>query len=64
MTKAEKIILKTIRELKLREGVGVLIALSGGADSAALLCAMHNINSAFGFKLYACHVNHMIRGRS
>ncbi len=62
MTKAEKIILKTIRELKLREGVGVLIALSGGADSAALLCAMHNINSAFGFKLYACHVNHMIRG--
>ena len=36
----------------------VLIALSGGADSVALL----HVLKALGYDVYAAHINHMIRG--
>lgn len=39
----------------------VLIGLSGGADSAALLHIMCAIASRHGFKVYAAHVNHGLR---
>lgn len=42
----------------------VLIGLSGGADSVALLLAMHELLLCKACKEIACvHVNHMIRGR-
>ncbi len=43
-------------------GKSFLVALSGGADSVSLLCAMHSLSQNNSFKLIACHVNHMIRG--
>lgn len=39
----------------------LLLALSGGADSAALLYLLCSLRSLRGFKLYAAHVNHSIR---
>lgn len=36
----------------------LLVGLSGGADSAALLLCLHEL----GFNVTACHVNHCIRG--
>lgn len=39
----------------------VLLALSGGADSAALLDLLAEHCAACGAKLYAAHVDHMIR---
>ena len=42
----------------IKDGERVLIALSGGADSVALLYALKSMNYA----LCAAHVNHMIRG--
>ena len=38
----------------------VLVGLSGGADSVALLLALKRFFK--GLNLFACHVNHMIRG--
>jgi tRNA(Ile)-lysidine synthase len=43
----------------------LLVALSGGADSVALLCALKSIEPVLkrdGHEIYACHVNHGLRG--
>ena len=40
----------------------ILVALSGGADSVALLCALRDYAAAHGTPLRAAHVNHGIRG--
>ena len=42
------------------ESDNILVALSGGADSVALLLSLKEYYPAL--KLYACHVNHMLRG--
>jgi len=39
----------------------VTVALSGGADSVALLRAMILLRPEYGFELSACHVNHGLR---
>lgn len=44
------------------QGASVLLALSGGADSACLLHLLCAAKKHFGFELYAAHVNHGIRG--
>ncbi len=41
---------------------GVLVALSGGADSVFLLRLLAALSARDGFKLLALHVNHGIRG--
>lgn len=43
-------------------GKNLCVCLSGGADSVSLLSAMTAIREKFGFNLFACHFNHMIRG--
>lgn len=42
----------------------VIVALSGGADSMALLNALYMLRGEYGIVLEACHVNHGIRGAS
>ncbi len=55
--------LKLIEEQKLiKKGDRVLVGLSGGADSVALLLFLNEIKEEFSLTLYACHVNHGIRG--
>lgn len=46
----------------IKSGDNVVVALSGGADSVTLLHCLNTIKDEFGFKLYACHVNHNLRG--
>ena len=46
----------------LPKGSGLLLGLSGGADSVMLLTALNSLSSRYGFILEAVHVNHMIRG--
>lgn len=43
-------------------GQGVLIALSGGADSVALAYALCRVRAREGWRLWAAHVNHGMRG--
>lgn len=40
----------------------ILIGLSGGADSMALLHALLELKEEMGCSLFACHVNHGLRG--
>lgn len=44
------------------EGKRVVVALSGGADSMALLTVLYRLRDEYGLTLEACHVNHGIRG--
>lgn len=45
-------------------GQGVVAAVSGGADSVALLMCLHALAPRLGFTLYAAHLHHGIRGES
>ncbi|MCH5195387.1 MAG: tRNA lysidine(34) synthetase TilS [Oscillospiraceae bacterium] len=47
----------------LRGGETAVCALSGGADSTALLLALKEISGEIGFELKACHLNHGLRGK-
>ena len=46
----------------LGEGDCVAAAVSGGADSVSLLCALKSLEKELGITLCACHVNHRLRG--
>lgn len=40
----------------------VTVALSGGADSVTLLCALCTLKNELGIKISAAHLNHCLRG--
>ena len=42
----------------------ILIALSGGIDSMALVYAAHSLSKQLNFKLHALTINHNLRGDS
>ena len=46
----------------LSRGDSVIVGLSGGADSCALLTALCGLRESMELKIYACHVNHGLRG--
>ena len=50
------------RQMQPMHGQGVLIALSGGADSVALAWALCRIRDKEGWRLWVAHVNHGLRG--
>ena len=56
-------LLEAVEAFSLLDGVeDVTVALSGGADSMALLVALSNLRERLGINLYAAHFNHKIRG--
>lgn len=50
------------RECSLTPGSHVLAAVSGGADSVALLCLLASVRASFPISLSCAHVEHGIRG--
>ena len=54
------------REGLLQSGTPLRLAaaVSGGADSMALLLLLRQLQPKFGYTLSACHVNHGLRGQS
>jgi tRNA(Ile)-lysidine synthase len=62
----DKMILRKITEMidkyhMLEYGEGVVVGLSGGPDSTCLLHALFSLREKYNIKLYAVHLNHMIR---
>jgi tRNA(Ile)-lysidine synthetase-like protein len=56
-------LLKTIRKQgSMRAGDRVAAAVSGGADSVALLCLLLELRGELGIVLSVAHVNHKLRG--
>ncbi|MFH1314399.1 MAG: tRNA lysidine(34) synthetase TilS [Candidatus Eisenbacteria bacterium] len=46
----------------LKRGDRVVVALSGGPDSVALLCALNLLKGSYGIDLHVAHLEHGIRG--
>lgn len=46
----------------LKAGMRMAVGLSGGADSVALLCALHERSGELGLVLHAAHLHHGLRG--
>ena len=62
-------ILQTVRGFCAREKLldgkkHLALAVSGGADSMALLRVLLELREAFGYNVTACHVNHGLRGET
>ncbi len=56
-------VLKVIRTNHLIDyGDGVVVGVSGGPDSVCLLHILHSISKVLNIRLYAVHINHMLRG--
>ena len=58
----EKIRATTEKYNMLEEGETVCCALSGGADSVALLLALSELSPELRITVAAVHINHMLRG--
>ena len=59
----EQKVWETIRKYNmLTEGEKVLVGVSGGADSCALLHCLCMLREVMGLTVYACHVHHGLRG--
>lgn len=63
--KAERKFIETIRhESVLPEGAGVWAAVSGGADSVAMLLLLNRFSAHMKWKLSVLHIDHQIRDTS
>ena len=61
----EKIVLRTIKKHKMfNEGDKIVVALSGGADSVALVMLLVTLREKMKLTLFALHVNHGLRGQA
>jgi tRNA(Ile)-lysidine synthase len=56
--------IKTIKQFdQISKGDKVLVGISGGPDSVALLLVLSQMTRRFGFSLVAAHLNHGLRGK-
>lgn len=45
-----------------KTGATLVVGVSGGADSSALLCSLYHLRETLGFSLHVAHLNHDFRG--
>ena len=61
MNKVERAL---IDQIGVMPGNGIIVGVSGGADSVSLLTVIHDLSKKLGLTVYAAHYNHGIRGVS
>src|SRR5512135_3561618 len=52
----------SLARIGVRRGARILVAVSGGADSIAMLHALVDLSGKLGIEIAAAHLNHRIRG--
>lgn len=57
----EKVISTIEKYSMIEKGDGIVVGLSGGPDSTCLIHVLSTIRELYDLKLYAVHLNHMIR---
>lgn len=58
-------VLKTIKKYNMIESEeSIVIGVSGGPDSMALLNVLNNLKEKLNIKIYVAHINHMIRAEA
>lgn len=62
MAVVAKALLAIRRFNMLNDGDGVVLAVSGGADSVAMMHVMLRLSQSHGYRLHIAHVNHKLRG--
>jgi len=63
LRRVEPILRRALRgECRVRRGRAILVAVSGGADSVAMLVGLHNLAPELGLELSAAHLHHGLRG--
>lgn len=62
MAVVAKALLAIRRFNMLNDGDGVVLAVSGGADSVAMMHVMLRLSQSHGYRLHVAHVNHKLRG--
>ena len=63
LSKLQAAVLQAINEYRmLKSGDRVIVGLSGGADSVTLLHCLNSLKEKLGIELFACHINHNLRG--
>lgn len=58
----DKVIEAIDRNKMINKGDKIIVALSGGPDSLSLMHVLSTLVDRYEIKLYAAHVNHMLRG--
>lgn len=58
----DKVIETVERNKMINKGDKIIVALSGGPDSLCLIHVLSTLVDKYEIKLYAAHVNHMLRG--
>jgi len=48
----------------INKGDKIVVAVSGGADSVALLHGLYSLKEVYEIELYVCHLNHQLRGQA
>lgn len=60
----EPVLRRALRQLRLPAGSTLLVAVSGGADSTALLAGLGSIAGEFELAIHAAHLHHNLRGEA
>ena len=63
LRRLEPVVRAALRAARWPHGGTVLVAVSGGADSTALLATLATLAPAHGLRLHAAHLHHGLRGR-
>src|SRR5689334_3067829 len=64
ISRLQTAVARALRRARLASEETLVAGLSGGADSVALVHALHALSARFGFRVKAAHLDHQLRPES